>query len=91
MTLDRDLEWYEQAACAGQPSALFFPGDPDRRGGHQDYKPGQKFCAVCPVAKECLAYALASEKPGERRAGLWGGMTPRDRDRYARARRKGAA
>lgn len=33
------------------------------------------FCGRCPVASQCLAYALGNEKYG-----LWGGLTPEERD-----------
>lgn len=32
-------------------------------------------CAVCPVRRECLAYAIRTDQ----RSGIWGGMTFRER------------
>jgi WhiB family redox-sensing transcriptional regulator len=37
-------------------------------------------CAVCPARRPCLAYAVAA---GERH-GIWGGVTPDERQQLAR-------
>ena len=58
------VEWREHAACRETYSPVFFP---DR--GKQSVKAAQKWCGVCPVTYECLAYA------NDHRIveGIWGG------------------
>ena len=70
---DRDEMWRAQAACLGQDIRLFFP-DPSLRPGQSGYDTSEltaearALCAVCPVSRECDAYA---ERTGS--AGLFGG------------------
>lgn len=47
------------------------------RGGGAKAK---AICAECPVRQACLDRALSFEQPGEKRFGIWGGMTPRERE-----------
>jgi len=44
-------------------------------------------CRHCPVIRECLEYALKLERGRKRqhRHGIWGGLTPAQRDRLDRA------
>jgi hypothetical protein len=43
------------------------------------------FCQVCPVTNDCLTWALAIDRqnPTGKRYGIFGGLTPTERDRYA--------
>lgn len=42
-------------------------------------------CQVCPVASECLAFAVAADE----REGVWGGQLPTEREQYgARSSRR---
>lgn len=69
---DRD-NWRESAACKGMDVNLFFPeagGD-----GVNTAKAAKKICTTCPVSEPCLAYGLAISD----RAGIFGGLTPRQR------------
>jgi WhiB family redox-sensing transcriptional regulator len=43
-------------------------------------------CARCPVAADCLAWALGAGEP----AGIWGGTTPEERRLSRRARHHAA-
>jgi WhiB family redox-sensing transcriptional regulator len=62
-------DWYEHAECRGAPQDTFFPGQ------GEDTKPAIAICNVCPVAVECLAWALDH---GEK-YGIWGGTSERER------------
>lgn len=77
-------DWWADAACRDQPAHLFFPpsGNP-----HASYNKARVFCQMCSVRVECLDTAMRLEIPGEARHGMWGGRTPRERDRIARNRR----
>ena len=79
-----DAEWRERAACLPFPSILFFGVDDnetpvERRGREERAK---EICAVCPVRKECLDYALATKEP----YGIWGGLTEVERKSRLRGR-----
>lgn len=73
-----NTEWMDEAACKGRALTEFFPPV----GGSAA---GRACCQVCPVRRDCLEFALAVELP-QMRAGLWGGMSPKDRDAEGRRR-----
>tara|TARA_R110000772_G_scaffold168377_1_gene280160 strand:- start:469 stop:732 length:264 start_codon:yes stop_codon:yes gene_type:complete len=39
------------------------------------FRDARKLCAICPVQKECLEYAVIAEEAH----GLWGGLSPKER------------
>lgn len=63
--------WMDLAACAQTDPEMFFP---EKGGTARDAK---KVCRGCPVAGECLAYALRRDE----RWGIWGGLSERERRR----------
>ncbi len=72
-------DWHKLAECArqGLDFQLFFP----EREGTVDFSVIQA-CRACPVIMPCREYALEMEAALTRdspRAGIWGGMTPRQR------------
>jgi WhiB family transcriptional regulator, redox-sensing transcriptional regulator len=72
--LAQDLlaDWRVRAACAGYPNELFFPGgDPNPRVIDRVLA----VCSICPVAADCLEYALETNQ----RSGIWGGTTEDER------------
>ena len=71
-----DVRRWPTAGCRGMDPALFFPS----RG--EDVKAAQRVCAACPVAAECLDYAMANNE----RFGIWGGTSERQRLRLRRSR-----
>lgn len=75
-----DTSWMAHKACKPEHGDLFFPG----RG--ESTAPAKAICARCPVAGECLDFALRN---GEH-VGIWGGTSERDR-RALRRRIRGAA
>jgi WhiB family redox-sensing transcriptional regulator len=70
--------WRREAACLGQPLALFFP-----RSGEQIPEEAAALCRSCPVQMDCLEDALAVGDI----AGVWGGTSERARRRILRTRR----
>ncbi len=62
--------WADDAACLYAEPETFFPD----KG--QSVEPAKKVCKDCPVQPQCLAYALDTRQP----EGVWGGMSPNERD-----------
>lgn len=65
-------QWMEQALCHDYPLELFFPDVGDSRVVVNEAK---RVCQRCPVAADCLAYALEFDNL----PGIWGGKTQRER------------
>ena len=72
-----NTDWQEQARCAEIGTDLWFPelGDPGRAA--------KAICAECPVAAQCLQYAIDNGISD----GIWGGVAGR---RLAEMRRNAA-
>lgn len=64
--------WAERAACLGVDPEVFFPEQ-----GHTPPRWARALCEVCPVAAECLAYALR-----HRVLGWWAGTSEKTRRRW---------
>ncbi len=72
LATDVVADWKDQAACAGYPNAIFFPGpDAPARGVQR----AQAVCSVCRVAENCLEYAFETNQ----RSGIWAGTTEDER------------
>ncbi len=81
------LDWQEEAHCQGQ--APDFDYDQTLPTKNAVNKPrrvpsnvpaAQRVCwTECPVREQCLEFALQIEMPNGR-AGIYGGLTPNDRD-----------
>lgn len=63
--------WMRDAACTDVDPDMFFPN----RGDHYTAKKAREVCAGCPVAGDCLDYAMRTEQM----LGVWGGLTERER------------
>jgi WhiB family redox-sensing transcriptional regulator len=74
---DKGQDWKDEAACLGLNGAMFFPGE------NNHYDP-QAFtiCRRCPVRERCLMFAMNNEIA----YGIWGGLTPPERQRLRRNR-----
>jgi WhiB family redox-sensing transcriptional regulator len=68
-------EWMADASCASTDPDAFFP----EKGGST--RMAKLICSRCPVAAECLDYALDN---GEK-FGIWGGVSERDRRKIQHA------
>lgn len=65
--------WRERAACRLLPddqTFIFWPG----RGDHTTTQAAKSVCLTCPVAQDCLDWALANNE-----AGIWGGTSEKQR------------
>jgi len=70
------LTWRDYSACREWPDVDFFPFSEDV----QAISRAKEVCAVCPVAEECLMYAIETRQ-GD---GVWGGHTPKERTKLRR-------
>lgn len=72
-----DNEWWHKARCKGMDTNKFYQPDQDDGSSTRlrRERAAKAICAVCPVSKECLDWAIEN---GER-AGIWGGLTPVER------------
>jgi WhiB family redox-sensing transcriptional regulator len=61
--------WRDSALCTQTDVESFFP----RKG--ESGKDAKKVCAACPVATQCLQYAIDHDE----RFGIWGGFSERER------------
>jgi WhiB family redox-sensing transcriptional regulator len=68
-------EWMDRGICHQTDPEAFFP----EKGGST--REAKSVCATCPVAAECLDYALDNDE----RFGIWGGLSERDRRKIKRA------
>jgi WhiB family redox-sensing transcriptional regulator len=75
--LDVAPDWRRDAACAGIRAINFFPERGESAAG------AKAICAMCPVRPPCLEFALRINVS----AGIWGGLSGRERRQLARARR----
>jgi WhiB family redox-sensing transcriptional regulator len=65
-------KWMERANCVGTDPEAFFP-----EFREQTSRTVRMICRECPVARECLSYALRNDI----RDGLFGGVEPVNRQR----------
>ena len=72
-----DNAWQVKASCRGPQSAVFFPpSQPERKDERAEREERAKqICAMCPVRKPCLDYALEIREPH----GIWGGKNEIER------------
>jgi WhiB family redox-sensing transcriptional regulator len=64
-----DLSWHVDALCAETDPEVFFP----EKGGST--RAAKAVCAECPVAAECLNFAIDTGQ----KFGIWGGVPERKR------------
>ena len=78
-------EWSEPAyppfaadpddACSTADAAKFFPNE--GKWAARNALPAKRICRRCPLAAECLAWAIETRQDW----GIWGGTTPAERRR----------
>lgn len=68
--------WEERARCLGSDTEMFFAQSA------VEERAAKKVCSRCPVAQECLEYALTNDL----RFGVWGGLNRNQRSRVATKR-----
>lgn len=79
------IPWMKLGACRGTKDPdKFFRERADRSGVKNDIegntKDAKKMCRGCPVATECLLWALEHDEE----YGIWGGSTPDERHKMKR-------
>lgn len=74
---EREQPWMRHGLCRGYEPSVFFPSD------GVGVETAKRICAECPVASECLEYALDYRIEH----GVWGGASERARRRMLRRRR----
>jgi WhiB family redox-sensing transcriptional regulator len=72
--LELDVRWQDRAGCRGVDRELFF-ADTKSDNDRARVAEARLICAACPVADECLRYALHTDAYG-----VWGGTTRYERD-----------
>jgi WhiB family redox-sensing transcriptional regulator len=75
--------WFRNAVCKGVDPELFFAVIP----GPDGYVEAKAVCAGCPVAADCLEYAIENNEL----YGVFGGVTAHDRKVLVAQRNRGAA
>lgn len=77
----RNKEWRLEAACRGADTSIFFQG---RGYGPKLYAEARSYCDRCPVLADCFEFIMEveSDPANKPRCGIFGGMTPRERDEY---------
>ena len=71
-------DFFVDASCTGADTTVFFPVS-DTFAGE-----AKAICATCPVAGQCLEYAISTHQSD----GVWGGLTAVERHRLVRRRQK---
>jgi len=67
-------EWRSLSACRGEDPEIFFPA-PRNMTTFLQLARAKAVCARCPVAAQCLRYALATGQE----YGVWGGTSEEER------------
>ena len=71
-------EWQYDGVCRSVDPEVFFPPDSERGPVRQRRElQAKQYCEHCPVLARCREHALMVQEP----YGVWGGLTPRERDR----------
>ena len=75
-----DDDWRSIAVCATSDPEAWFPNT--ESDNHGEYMFAKSLCKTCPLVAPCAEYAIVNVIPH----GLWGGLTPTDRQRIRRER-----
>ncbi|QKV91341.1 WhiB family transcriptional regulator [Streptomyces sp. NA02950] len=69
------MAWWQNAACKDEDPELFFPVGVAGPAAQQQEARAKQVCGHCPVAQECLEYALEAGMTH----GVWGGAGEEER------------
>ncbi len=74
-------DWQLQARCRGLDSSIFYSREGER-GSHRLAREARakQLCYQCPVIARCRNHAVTSREVH----GIWGGLTPLERDRLCK-------
>ena len=76
--------WQDKANCKGADLSIFFPEIPTGDVRTFYWLKAREICSECTVKMDCLKFQLPFEEETGRRNGMWGGMTPKEREEYTR-------
>jgi len=68
--------WRDKAYCKQSSTQIDFYAE-----DKYTIKLAKSMCTLCPVAHECLVFAVRNQE----RYGVWGGFTPRERNKITRS------
>lgn len=75
-TLTDRFRWQDSASCASVGLDVFYP----ESGNRGVWDAARSICSRCPVKAECLEFALKAEVDWPDRYGMFGGLTPEERE-----------
>ena len=73
------MSWRDRARCRAEDPELFFPIGPSGPALKQ-LNEAKAICRRCPVAVDCLTWALSTGQP----TGVWGGLSEDERRKLRR-------
>jgi len=76
--------WQDYAHCKGLDTNIFFPEVFGDQQNGMIWEQAKRICRACGVTDECLKSELAFEQVSGRRNGMWGGLTPKERDQLVK-------
>ena len=90
MNTTTSVDWTLDALCATLDGDLWFT-DPEGAGTGMEGRTAIRICGDCPVQDTCLKDAMRHERglPKRMRFGIWGGLTPTQRDTLDHTRQEG--
>jgi WhiB family redox-sensing transcriptional regulator len=77
----KKLQDFDGADCEALPE-MFFPQGQNMDMLMSEIRIAKAICVQCPIKQECLEYALVADEP----YGIWGGLTPTERNILKRRR-----
>ncbi|MEU2789932.1 WhiB family transcriptional regulator [Streptomyces sp. NPDC007100] len=77
------MEWWQRAACLDEDPELFFPVGVTGPAAQQ-HADAKAVCHRCPVAAECLDWALETGQ----NYGIWGGTDEEERRKLTTHRQR---
>lgn len=78
--LAENWDWQIKGACRGSdPDTFYLPDNIRGQNKRSREAAAKSICQGCPVIKDCLQWAVSVQEP----YGVWGGMTPEERNRIA--------
>jgi WhiB family redox-sensing transcriptional regulator len=76
--------WQDDANCKGLDTNIFFPEVFGDQQNGMIWEQAKRICHECSVTDECLKSELPFEQASGRRNGMWGGLTPKERDQLVK-------
>lgn len=78
--------WFDQAECKDlgeEGKRIFFPEIERGQTSPRVWDEARAYCGRCVVSEKCLEYQMEFETLTARRDGMFGGLTPKERDLLA--------